>query len=205
LGPSPPSSDEPGLEKSRPTSSTLLERVKALEPDAWRRLAHLYGCLIFRWCRQAQVPAKDSADVVQEVFRSVFVGMATFRRDRPGDTFRGWLRIITRNELHDYWRRHGLQPRAIGGDTAYGQLQQVPESATDGDVVEEHLLLTQRLMRLVRDEFECRTWEAFWRTTVAEEDTAAVAADLGMTSSAVRQAKCRVLRRLRGEIEELGS
>lgn len=31
--------------------------------------------------------------------------MTSFRRDREGDTFRGWLRVITAHKIHDHFRR----------------------------------------------------------------------------------------------------
>ena len=46
-------------------------------------------------------------------------------RDRPGDTFRGWLHGITRNKLLDYFRRRNHGTEAQGGTDANRQLQQV--------------------------------------------------------------------------------
>ena len=65
-------------------SSTLLERIKANRPEAWRRLVDLYGPVIYRWCRLAGVPKDDAADVVQEVFAAVTKHIGGFHRDRPG-------------------------------------------------------------------------------------------------------------------------
>ncbi len=60
-----------------------------------------------------------------------------------------------------------------------------------------------RAMNLVRSEFEERTWNAFWRSAVNEEPTSEIALSLGITANSVRQAKSRVLRRLREELGEL--
>ncbi len=57
--------------------------------------------------------------------------------------------------------------------------------------------LIHRALELIRGEFAERTWQAFWRTVVDEQQAADVAKDLGMTPGAVRVAKCRVLQRLR--------
>ena len=60
--------------------------------------------------------------------------------------------------------------------------------------------LLHRAMKAIRDEFEQRTWQAFW-LTAAQGHAAPEAADrLGMTPAAVRKAKSRVLRRLRDEL-----
>ena len=58
-------------------------------------------------------------------------------------------------------------------------------------------------MNLVRHEFEERTWKAFWQVTVEDRSPAEVAAAMGISANAVRQAKSRVLRRLKEEMGEL--
>ena len=58
-------------------------------------------------------------------------------------------------------------------------------------------------MELVRTEFEDKTWRAFWRATIDGQQAADIAEELQMTPKAVRQAKYRVLRRLRLEMDEL--
>ncbi len=39
------------FETSSSTSTSLLRRVKARDPDAWQRLVNLYGPLVYRWAR----------------------------------------------------------------------------------------------------------------------------------------------------------
>ena len=63
--------------------------------------------------------------------------------------------------------------------------------------------LRLRAVELIRGEFEERTWQAFWRVAVEGQAAKDVAKDLGVTASAVRLAKSRVLRRLREEMEGL--
>src|SRR4051812_31651419 len=79
------------------TSLTLLQRLRQNEPAAWEIMVRLYGPLVARWCARAGVHGADADDVAQEVFRVAAGKLDAFRRDRPGDTFRGWLRGITRN------------------------------------------------------------------------------------------------------------
>src|SRR5262245_35161897 len=75
--------------------STLLERLRAGQTDAWERLARLYGPTVYVWCRSAGVPEADAADFSQEVLAAVARHLAEFRRERPGDSFRVWLWTIT--------------------------------------------------------------------------------------------------------------
>jgi len=64
------------------TSSSLLDRVKAHDSDAWRRLVRLYGRLVLHGCRTSGLQPADRADVFQEVFRSVAGHIDDFRRDQ---------------------------------------------------------------------------------------------------------------------------
>ena len=55
----------------------------------------------------------------------------------------------------------------------------------------------------MRGEFEERTWQMFWRVVIEGHSPVALAEELGVTPAAVRQAKSRVLRRLKEEMGEL--
>ncbi len=186
-------------------SSSLLRQLQANRPDAWRRLVYLYGPLVYRWCRQTGLQAADATDVVQEVFRSVAAGVGRFRRRGPGDSFRGWLWTITRNKVRDHLRARAGFPGAVGGTDMQQRLAQLPESepvsgeASQDDQAEAGLV--HRAMEAIRGEFEDSTWESFWRMTVGGHTAAEIAGDLGLSKSAVRQAKYRVLRRLRQELQ----
>src|SRR5271155_5464803 len=89
------------------TSLTLIERARAHDEGAWTRIVRLYTPLVRTWCVRSGLQENDTDDVVQEVFRSALAGLDDFHRDRPGDTFRGWLRVITRNSLALHFRRKG--------------------------------------------------------------------------------------------------
>ena len=58
-------------------------------------------------------------------------------------------------------------------------------------------------MEQVRSEFKDKTWQAFWLTVMEDRSPATLTVELGMTAAAIRQAKSRVLRRLKEECGEL--
>jgi RNA polymerase sigma-70 factor (ECF subfamily) len=188
------------------TSLTLLDRARANEADAWVRLVTVYAPLVRHWCKAGGLPTTDVDDVVQEVCRAAFSGLANFRRDRPGDTFRGWLRSITRTALALHFRRRARVPVASGGSAAFARLQEVADPAPqlpEDDPSDEIRGLHRRAVELVRAEFEDRTWQMFWLAAVEDREPADVAVRFGVTRVAVRKAKSRVLRRLREEIGDL--
>src|SRR5258708_1864240 len=107
-------------ERSSSTSThrSLLQRARGHDPAAWERMVALYGPLVLGWCRGWGLRDDDAADVFQDVFQSVAAHLAGFKRDRTGDTFRGWLRTITRNKVTDLYRRREKEPAAAGGTEA---------------------------------------------------------------------------------------
>jgi RNA polymerase sigma-70 factor (ECF subfamily) len=192
----------------RATSLTLLERVRANEADAWSRLVQLYSPMIRYWCLRGGLQESDADDAVQEVCRAALAGLPNFRRDRPGDTLRGWLRAITRNTLTLHFRRAGRIPPASGGSEAFVRLNEVADphaDLPDDDSPVELQGLYRRALELVRSEFEDRTWQMFWLAVVEDRTPADVAAQFGVSAVAVRKAKSRVLRRLREEVGDLVS
>lgn len=190
------------------TSVSLIDRARQRDPDAWRRLCQIYAPLIYSWVRKAGVREHDAADVVQDVFRIVSTHLDRFRNDRPSDTFRGWLITITHNEVCGFQRRHVKEsPAAVGGSTAQLQLQQTPFSrALDGSSSSliggelDRREILRRAAEIIRNDFEPHTWQAFWRSGVEEQAPHDIASDLNMTPNALRQARFRVLARLRKTI-----
>ncbi len=181
-----------------------MERVRAFEADAWERLCHIYGPLVFQWARRAGATDDEAADIMQETFHTVAQRITSFQHDEPGSTFRGWLRVITRNKIGDLYRKRESEPRAPGGTAAHEALQAVVnpfDDEVDGAGAEDDALgIAQRALQLIRNEFESHTWNAFRLCVVEGRSTDAVADQLQMTPKAVRQAKYRVLKRLRQEV-----
>jgi RNA polymerase sigma-70 factor (ECF subfamily) len=184
------------------TSTGLVNGVKGRDPEAWRRLAQLYGPLVYQWCRWRGLQASDAEDVTQEVFLTVAAKVAAFRRERPEDTFRGWLWVITRHKLGHWIRQQRAREQAAGGTDAQRRLlaAALPEDGSQPDAASSAGAVTglyQRALQLIRTEFEDRSWEAFRRLVLEGQRPTDVAADLGMTRSAVYVTKSRILRRLR--------
>ena len=189
-------------------STSLLDRVQQMEPDAWARLVTVFSPIVYRWCRQSGLIAQDATDVVQEVFSSVARGIGNFERAKKEGSFRSWLATITRNRIRDHHRCGVKQPFATGGTDAQLQWNELPESfdaSLEHSVSEASMndLLPRRVLDLVQAEFEPMTWQAFWLTTVDGKSAGEVAEQLSLNVASVYQAKSRVLRRFRQRLGEL--
>ena len=204
---SEPASSEERPQTSTATSRSLLERIKADDAAAWDRLISLYAPMAYRWCRRCDLPEQEIADVLQEVFQSVGTHISSFRKDKEGDTFRGWLRTITQHKVVDHFRKLGREPGGAGGTDAQVRFAKLPAAPRpDEDDSSERRAdrgVVGRALELIRGEFEERTWRAFWLTAVEDRVPTDVAIELGMSPGAVRVAKSRVLRRLRDELGEI--
>jgi RNA polymerase sigma-70 factor, ECF subfamily len=187
------------------TSPSLIDRARANDPAAWVDLVDLYAPLVQHWCRRSDLREADAADILQDVFLAVAANLGAFRRERPGDTFRGWLRVILRNKVNDHFRRLGHEPAGEGGTEAHQRFARLtsPEPADEVRADHAEQLLFRRACDLIRAEFHDHTWQAFWATAVEGRAAADVAADLGMSPVGVRVAKSRVLQRLREVLGDL--
>lgn len=187
---------------------SLAIRLRDGSTDAWRDLVDLYGPLIDSWCRQAGLAPESRADVGQEVFLAVFRYIGNFDPSHAKATFRGWLWTITRNAVLQ-WIRRTASPAGQGGSTALNRLAEIPDpwgSVSSEDPPsnpDDTALLLSRALDQIRPEILPQTWDAFWNTTVLCRSATEVAVELGMTPMAVRQAKSRILRRLRKQLGDV--
>ena len=197
------------------TSRSLLARVRERDREAWERLVALYAPLVLHWCRRSGLSGADVSDLFQEVFQAAAGGITGFRKERPGDTFRGWLHAIAANKVRDHFRRAGREPHGVGGTEQGMRIAALPapelESASELESVSgeparrdrAELLLLRRAMATVEPRFRAATWQAFLRTVVDGRAARDVGEELAMSAGAVRVAKCRVLQRLREELGDL--
>lgn len=186
------------------TSLSLLERVRAQESGAWERFIRLYEPVVRRWCQRAGLQTSDAADLTQDIFCTVLTKLGTFRHDHPGASFRGWLWTVTQNRVRLHFRKQGRAPQPVGGESAFGDLADPGDGASDFTAPPESLAeVVRSALELIQHEFEPATWHAFWKVQVEDRPVVDVAAELGLSTNAVYKARARVFRRLRDEFGEL--
>ena len=193
-------------------SSILLDGARQMDPSSWARLVTTFGPVVYGWCRAAGISESDAPDIVQDVFVTVARGIPSFQRQKPAGSFRSWLATITRSRLTDFLRKQSREPRAAGGSDALESQRQWVDPAADDiastvdsavDVGAAKHAVEQQMLRDIAAEFENKTWQAFWLTTVDAKTAAEAARATGISVASVYQAKSRVLRRLRQRLAEL--
>ena len=179
-------------------STTLLQKVQHQDEEAWSLLVTIYGPLVYAWCRRWGVSPDAAADIVQDVFRAVSQAVGRFDKHRPGGTFRGWLWTISQNAANRHFTLRQRNPQGRGGTDQHQLFQNIPAPAPDEESdVSDSVLVLQAALKAIEHDFEPRTWNMFWRVTIDGEPTNEVARANGLSAKAVRQAKHRVLKRLR--------
>lgn len=186
------------------TAPSLLAAARDGHSDAWQRMVHLYGPLIYGWCRRVGRQPADAADATQDVLVSVSRDLHRFDPHAAGATFRGWLWTITRRRLADQTRRHARRVEQADGSLAdvAEEVAFEPEEPPTG-AAEDRAAVTSRAVAMLRDQFEDSTWNAFWATVAEGRQPAEVAESLGLSRWAVYKARARVLQRLREELDGL--
>lgn len=163
--------------------------------------------MVVSWCRGAALSADAADDLAQEVLQAVYQHIGSFRRQRPGDSFRGWLWRITQNKIRDHFRAKAQHADSPGGTQFQKILGELPEPASLSDDMPtpdaEQRSLYQRVLELLQTEFEPRTMQAFLKIVIEGQSVEAVAAEPGMSKGAIDTAKSRVLARLRQEFGDL--
>lgn len=188
------------------TDNGLLEGIRARDEQAWTRFVDEYSPLIYVWCRKCDLQSADARDVSQQVFHAVSRSIATFSESSGKGSFRGWLFTITRNLIRNHLARTLRGPRSQGGTSIQLRLLEEPE-AIDEESLSAATSSTQpstiqTILDSARTEFDDRTWQCFWMVAMEGHPAVEVAERLGMNPAAVRQAKYRVTKRLRRDLED---
>lgn len=195
------------MDQSRLTSLSLVDGLVNNDDQSWKRLDSLYGPFVDYWIRESGVVSGDAQDLRQEVLLSVASGINNYKHsESESGSLRRWIWGIARNKITDYRRRRDKNVIASGGTAALEKVKALPDEPfedSDPDTLTQmRKELVARALGILKQDFEDKTWQSFWATVVNQRPTKEVADSMNMTTKAVRQARYRVLKRLR---EELGS
>ena len=188
------------------TRASLLLRLRDPgDHEAWVEFVSLYEPVIYRVLRRTGLQDADALEVLQELFLAVNRNIGRWEQRAELGSFRGWLRRVTRNLVVSWVRRQKRQVRTSSLDL--DSLLEASSTVAGLETDEFDRELRRGLFHLasekVRGEVRPQTWQAFWEVAVAGASVAEAATKLGMTTGAVRVAKCRSIARLREVVAEI--
>jgi RNA polymerase sigma-70 factor (ECF subfamily) len=185
------------------TSASLLDRLRkapANSPD-WSKLNNIYLPLIKSWLARISGIRGECDDLAQDVLVILVRELRNFEPRGKG-SFRAWLRQITVNKTRAYFKTRRNRPLAglgTGEDDFLSQLED-PNSELAKEWDREHdRHVSQKLLELVKNDFEPTTWEAFRLFALDGMPAKMVAEELEISENAVLLSKSRILKRLRRE------
>ncbi len=210
-GPEPPARETPAAVERPATSSgtdeyatraTIFVRLAAPDTElrelSWREFHQMYGPIIRGFARNAGLPAQEGDDILQEVMLGFFSVSGQFEYDPAKGRFRGYLKRATLNAVRARYRRHRapdqLEDNSVSAD---------PVTAAVAWDHEWSLSVLNRALREVATRFEAATFEAFELYGRRGVPVKASAKRTGLSVDAVRQAKCRVMKAVREEIDRI--
>ena len=172
-------------------SDAALVAAAQRDPHAFAALFARYWDVVLRYCRFRLPDLQEAEDAASQVFVDAYAGLHRFRDRNVEGSFRSWLLTIAHHEVvnrHRYRARHPVGPL----DEADGARDQTPSpehaAITAGDIARIVGFLEQLPAR-PREVVELRL------AGLTDREIAAV---LGISGEAVRQAQSRAVSRLRG-------
>ena len=181
------------------TSVSLLYRVRnQTDAESWEEFAELYYGFVHRWLRSQGVQSQDADDVVQDVMTYVCREIGKFEHNGRTGAFRHWLRRVTVNRLHEFWK---ARRQKGGGSPDLGELADQLADGRSGVSrvwrLEHDRCVLEHLMSAVSARFQEQSLKAFRGLALEQRPVEEVAEELDMSVGAVRVAQCRVLQALK--------
>lgn len=187
------------------TRVSLIARLSdASDAAAWNEFVNVYLPLLYRLARSKGLQHADAEELAQEVLAAVSRAIHRWDPDTDRGRFRDWLFGIARNMIINFLTRPKHQPWGGGSEIMKMLHEQPAESERDSALFElEHRREIFRYAAArVRDEVAEKTWQAFWLSTVEGKSIAEVARSLRVSVGNVYLARCRVMARLKKEVEQ---
>ncbi|MBI4428910.1 MAG: sigma-70 family RNA polymerase sigma factor, partial [Ignavibacteriales bacterium] len=159
------------------TDSSLIERVRTSDREAFRLLFEKYQPIVFRYVLHSLQDADSSHDIIQETFLRVWNHRLTLRPELP---FLALLFRISRNLVRDHAKYDAVR-RKLEAD--------IPRlSATVSNGPEESLrsnILQERLSEAVRTKLPAKCREIFLLSRIEGMSNAEISRHLGISVKTV--------------------
>ena len=188
------------------TRASLLLRLRdPRDHDAWVEFVSLYEPVTYRILRKSGLQDADALEVLQDLFMAVNRNIERWQPGAEFGSFRGWLRQVTRNLVVSWIRRKQRQiaTSPVDLDSLIESTPAIVGPETDEFDRELRRAQFQSASKTVRAEVHPQTWQAFWEVAVKGKSVAETAIKLGMTTGAVRVAKCRIISRFAAAVSEM--
>jgi RNA polymerase sigma-70 factor (ECF subfamily) len=171
-------------------ASLLFSLRKPEATTAWNRFVELYTPLLFHWARQLGLQNSDCADLIQDVFLTLWRKLPEFEYDADR-SFHAWLKTVFLNHYRSRLRRNGPATVDVG---AHDCMDASTSPLLDADDAQ---YLIRQAFRLIEHEFSELHQRVFRAYVLEQRSPEQVAADVGIQPGTVYGVKSKILSRLR--------
>lgn len=192
------------MSNSPKTRVSLILRLRQQDADAWQEFIEIYQPLVFHLAIRKGLQQADALDTTQEVLARVAKAIDRWDPDPNKGSFRGWLSTITRNLVIEFLRSKNRLPITSDNSSVDQLIREVPESCQESQIfdLEEKRQVFAWAVEKIRPSFKDSTWQAFWKSSVENQDVEAVAKEIGITKGAVYIARSRVMSKFKHQIQK---
>lgn len=170
---------------------------------SWQEFQDRYGELLYRYARSVGASHVDAEDVVQEVVMYLFKAMEGFEYDARKGRFRGYLRASVVNALTRKRKKDAKQASPVDPRN-FDFVKAKTDAGSDDRWEREWRLHRLRwALREVAGEFEEKTMQAFQLHVLGGLSVDETAGEIGISKASVYQAKSRVLKSVREQLDSL--
>lgn len=184
------------------TRTTLIRRLA--DPNdgiAWAEFEQSYQPAVYRYLRFHGLQQSDAMDAMQEIMLALHKRAASWQPSGRAGSFRAWLIETARRIALQQIRQ--CQRAGLGGTEILKRLNEVAGPATQDDANDEQRWMFYCAAAIVEAKVEADHWRAFWMTAVESRSADQVARELDMKLGTVYSIRCRVLAKIRSEIETM--
>lgn len=191
------------------TRETLLAKIKDRHDDAsWEDFVYYYKKYIYNIIRKMNLPHHDAEEITQKVILKAWKKLPDFKYDPGKGRFRGWLCMVTGNEVKDHIRSRKKEMlisdmQADGEEVSFDDLGNVAIPTIEKIADHEWRSYVAKLAWTnIESQVEDKLRKCFLMMTEGKTPKE-VGKELGISESSTYVYKKRVQDKLRNEIMRL--
>jgi len=199
-------------EDSIPTRASLLSRLKDWDDnESWKTFVDTYWRLIYRSAIKAGLNDAEAKDATQETIFIVCKKMRDFKYDPALGKFKAWLLNTARWKIADQFRKRAGKVKSLPATrddsdrTPIAERIPDPNSLNLDSILEEEYQqnLVEAALDRIKHRVNDKDFQIFHCYVVKEWTVQEVMKTLGVSRYQVYNAKSRISKLLRKEIEQL--
>ena len=178
--------------------------LRASDPDdheAFEEFVYYYKNFIKMVFSKLGVSESQSGDLQQDLLLKLWKDIGKFDVEKPNSNFRGWLSVVIRNEVYQFFRKNKRESDALFNLP----LDSTNKSEVDHMIEEEwKAYVTSLAVEKMKAHFDGSAMKIFYMT-LEGRDTAEIAQTLNLKENSLYVIRSRVKARFQSEIKQIRS